>query len=111
MLDFVCRVFFGIVACVGIVHIMAWVMARWGSREVQGARIFAVGGDGRDTGRQMAAMYASLQWEANPARQIYILYDAGLDEQGIKDCETLAQGSGALFVRNQKELDALLRTL
>ena len=58
----------------------------------------------------MSLFYACLQWESNPSRESFILYDVGLDEAGARDCAALAQSAGAAFIRSPSELDARLRS-
>lgn len=99
MMNLILRTLLAILACVGLVQTISWIAVRRTAKQVPVARVFPVGGEGRDTGKQMAAMYACLQWEANPSGQGFVLYDAGLDEQGVRDCETLAAGAGISFVR------------
>lgn len=104
MLDLIFRMLLAVLACVGLVETISWIAVRRTARTVPVVRVFPVSGEGKDTGKQMAAMYACLQWEANPSGQRFVLYDAGLEEQGVKDCETLAAGAGVTFVpRGQLE--------
>ena len=65
--------------------------------------------DSTGAGDQMSLFYACLQWESNPSGQVLLLYDAGLDERAARDCEELARGAGARFVRSPEELAELLR--
>lgn len=96
MFDVIFRVLLAVLACVGLVQTVSWLCVRSAVRNRRVVRVFPVG---EDAGKQMTAMYACLQWEANPSRQTFVLYDAGLTEQGVKDCETLARGAGVAFVR------------
>lgn len=111
MLDFIMKVILGLLACVGFIQTASWMAVRLNSRHAAVLRIFPIGGTDKSPGKQMAAMYTCLQWEANPSKQTFVLYDAGLGEQGVRDCESLSKSAGVLFVRNAKELEALLRTL
>lgn len=99
MLDILCKVILAVLACVGLVETVSWLAVRSAAKHSRVLRIFPVGG-GKNTGKQMSAMYACLQWEANPSRQQVVLYDAGLDDQGLQDCEKLTQGAGVAFVRH-----------
>lgn len=99
MFDVIFRVLLAVLACVGLVQIVSWICVHSAVRGRRIVRVFPVGGD---AGKQMAAMYACLQWEANPSGQTFVLYDAGLTEQGVKDCEALARGAGVAFVRPGK---------
>lgn len=98
MLDFLCKVVLAVLACVGLVETVSWLAVRGAVKHSRVLRVFPVGGGG-NTGRQMSAMYACLQWEANPSRQRVVLYDAGLDDQGVRDCEKLTEGAGVDFIR------------
>lgn len=98
-----------ILTCIGFVQVITWIAVRNASRRNAVYRVIPVGGEGKNPGQQMALMFTCLQWESNPSRQIYVLYDAGLDEQGVRDCKELVRDTGALFVRSQEELDDLLR--
>ena len=100
MLNFILHILLALFTCVGVVQTFSWFAVRSAARPFQILRIFPVGGD--NTAKQMAAMFACLQWEANPAGQTFVLYDVGLDEQGAKDCMELAKGAGASFVRRGK---------
>lgn len=100
MLDFIFRVLLAVFACVGLVQTVSWFCVRGAVKHRRIVRVFPVGGE--DAGKQMSAMYACLQWEANPSRQSFVIYDAGLTEQGVRDCETLARGAGVAFVPGGK---------
>lgn len=102
---------FGLLACVGVVQMLSWVAIRLGSRRGRVLRVFPIGGKDANTDAQLAQMYSCLQWEANPSRQIYVLMDMGLDEQGARDCTALANGANVLFVRSMSELEAVMRNL
>lgn len=95
-------------ACVGFVHLAAWVGIRAACRGNSIYRVIPIGGAGKNAGNQMSFMYICLQWESNPSRQAMVLYDAGLDEQTARDCQILADASGVRFVRSPQELLALL---
>lgn len=97
MLNFILHILLALFTCVGVVQTFSWFAVRSATRPFQVLQVFPVGGD--NTAKQMAAMFACLQWEANPAGQTFVLYDVGLDEQGAKDCLELAKGAGASFVR------------
>lgn len=96
-------------ACVGFVHTTAWLAVRLSRKGNRVYKVVPVGGKGKNTGDQMSLFYACLQWESNPSGQVLLLYDAGLDEQGIRDCEELARGAGVRFIRSPEELAELLR--
>ena len=94
-------------ACVGFVQVCTWISIRMGSRRSRVYRVFTNGGEGR-TEEQLAQVYSCLQWEANPSQQVYVLYDVGLDEGGVRECRVLTSGTGIRFVQSAQELDALL---
>ena len=96
-------------ACIGFIHAAAWLAVRL-SRKGNGVyKVVPVGGEGKNSGDQMSLFYACLQWEPNPSGQVLLLYDAGRDERAARDCEELARGAGARFVRSPEELAELLR--
>lgn len=94
-----------VLSCVGFVHAVTWVAVRHASRRDSVYRIIPVGGEGKNPGQQLALMFTCLQWEANPSGQVYVLYDMGLDEQGVRDCRELVRDTGAIFVQTPQELD------
>ena len=98
----------GILACVGFVDCCTWLHLRIWRKPVKLYRLIPVGGEGKDTEQQLAAAYASLQWEQNPMRYQYVLFDAGLPEKQAKECIQLARGAGVEFVRDIEELESLL---
>lgn len=102
-------IFIAFLGCIGFVQTVTWLGLRASPKGNMIYRIFPVGGEGKNTGKQMALLYACMQWESNPTHQQYILYDAGLDEQGVKDCTELARGVGIPFVRSAEELQEILR--
>lgn len=107
MLDFILKVLLAVLACVGLVETVSWIAVRGAAKYSRILRVFPIGGEGKNTGKQMAAMYACLQWEANPSRQALVLCDMGLDEQGRSDCMKLAESAGVAFVK-KGELETFL---
>ncbi|MEM1485334.1 hypothetical protein V6615_10710 [Oscillospiraceae bacterium PP1C4] len=107
ILDTVIWVVMAILGCIGFVQTVTWIAVRCSCKRNKIYRVIPIGGAGKNAGNQMSLMYTCLQWEANPSKQIYVLYDAGLDEQGIKDCEELTRAAGVLFVRTPEELAKL----
>ena len=98
-----------LLACVGLVQTASWIAVRLGNKQGRVYRVFPIGGEGKNPGRQMARMYSCLQWESNPSRQVYVLYDMGLDDQAVKDCKELSESAGVAFVRSPHQLDRLMR--
>ena len=96
-------------ACIGFVQVATWILVRAGWKGNHVYRVFPIGGEGKKAGDQMALFYACLQWEANPSRQTYLLYDAGLDAQASKDCAELAKGVGVRLVHSAEELAELMK--
>lgn len=105
MMDFLLRVCGAFLVCVGIVQVISWLFVRAGTRKATIFRVFPV--TQANAGKQMSAMYTCAQWEAKAAREIYVLYDVGLDTQGVHDCEVLSQGTGIAFV-HRGELEPFL---
>ena len=50
----------------------------------------------------------SLRRSTPVSQQVYVLYDVGLDEGGVRECRVLTSGTGIRFVQSAQELDALL---
>ena len=110
MLDAIIWICMAILACVGFVQCATWLAVRHSCKGNHVYRVIPIGGEGKNTGNQMALMYTCLQWEANPSRQDYVLYGIGLDEKEQQACEELARAAGVCFVQTPDELEALLRT-
>lgn len=108
ILDTIVWVALAIFGCIGFVQAVAWTMVRAACKQNAIYRVIPIGGEGKDIDRQLALAYTCLQWEANPSRQQYVLYNAGLDEKGMHDCEELAQIIGAVFIKTPEELPLLL---
>ena len=108
MIDTVCWFLFVALACIGFVHTAAWIAVRLSCKGNRIYKIVPIGGE--RAGDRMSLFYACLQWESNPSRESFILYDVGLDEAGARDCAVLAQSAGAAFIRSPSELDARLRS-
>ena len=81
MLDAIMWICMAILACVGFVQCATWLAVRHSCKGNHVYRVIPIGGEGKNTGNQMALMYTCLQWEANPSRQDYVLYGIGLNEQ------------------------------
>lgn len=97
-----------LLACIGFVQLAGYFAIRSARRGGQAFRVFPIGGQGEKPQRQMAFFYTCVQWEANPSGQTNILYNAGLDEAGSRECAQLAKESGALFANSPEELADLL---
>lgn len=96
-------------ACVGFVQIVSWIAIRsaWKGNRIY--RVVPVGGEGENLEQQLAMVYASLQWESNPSRQKYILYNMGLHQREIEDCCALARDTGIQFANSPEELLKILQ--
>ncbi len=109
MLDVLIWVAVALLACVGLVQLCTWAAVRYSRKSNRVYKVIPIGGEGKNTGDQMSLLYACMQWEANPSRQIYVLYNAGLNEEEIKACEQLTKSTGALFAHTPEELLALMK--
>lgn len=98
-----------LLACLGLVQLFTWIAIRHSCKGNRVYKIIPIGGEGKNAGDQMSLLYACMQWEANPSRQIYVLYNAGLSEEEIAVCVQLTQNTGALFAKTPQELVALMR--
>ncbi len=108
ILDVALWIVMAVLGCIGLVEAITWIAVRMSRKGNRVYRVIPIGGEGKNTGDQMSLMYTCLQWEANPSEQVYVLYDAGLDEQGVKACEELTRAAGILFIRTPEELVQLL---
>lgn len=109
MEQFITFTVIGSLACVGVVHIISWVLIYFARKKTVSYRVFPIGGEEADAGAQMSAFYTCLHWDSNPMQQAYVLFDAGLSPQHQKDCRTLAGSTGAIFVRGTENLEQLLQ--
>lgn len=107
MANFITVVFIGALACVGAVHLIAWMLVYFARKKTMSYRVFPIGGEDADTGAQMSAFYTCLHWDANPMGQQYVLYDAGLSPQHRMDCRTLANSTGAMFLTGEMPLETV----
>ncbi|MCI8650590.1 MAG: hypothetical protein HFG20_10810 [Anaerotruncus sp.] len=98
-----------VLACVGFVQVVSWIAVHsaWKGNRVY--RVIPVGKDTENLEQQLALVYASLQWESNPSRQKYILYNIGLHQRGIEDCCALARDTGIQFANSPEELLKILQ--
>ena len=108
MLDVIIWVIVVLLACLGLVQLCTWAAVRYSWKGNRVYKIIPIGGSGKKTGDQMSLFYACMQWEANPSRQIYVLYNAGLSEEEIEACVQLTKSTGAIFVKTPQELIALM---
>lgn len=109
MLDIIVQILIGCFACVGVVQVVSWLFVRCNRRKNKIYRVVPVGGEGNIPEEQMSLMYACIQWEANPAGMQTILYDVGIGQENLKECEQLAKSIGVRLVHSPQELETLLR--
>ena len=98
----------GLLACLGAVQALSWVVVRLCRKGGKVYRVVPVGGVGSRPGDQMSLACACVQWESNPSGQRTVLYDAGLGEGEADACARLARALDAPFVRSPGGLAALL---
>ena len=108
MLEIVLWLVMAVLSCIGFVQVVSWLAIYTNRKGNRVYKVIPIGGDGIDPDTQLRLTWASLQWESNPARQVYILYDVGLDEEGKEDCRALVRNTGAHFAENPEELLELL---
>lgn len=108
MLDVIIWIAVVLLACLGLVQLCTWFAIRYSRKGNRVYKIIPIGGAGKKAGDQMSLLYACMQWDSNPSRQIYVLYNVGLSEEEIKACEQLTKNTGAFFAKTPQELIALM---
>ena len=98
-----------VLACLGVVQLISWWALQSTGKQGKIYKVVPVGGNQEQVRRQLALAYAGVQWEATAECEEWILYNAGLDPEGEKDCKELGTGGGIRDVSNLEALEALVK--
>ena len=95
-----------ILSCVGFVQTVSWIFVHYGRRKTKVYRVFPVGGPQAE--RQFSFIHTCYQWESNPAGNIYVIYDCGLEEDHQRQAVDLARDMNSKFVGSPQQLQQLI---